>query len=56
LQTGLILTGVQGNWVQVGVGLLIVLAAALEPHLRPDSPLAVRLRALVGPTRDETRP
>ncbi len=51
LQTGLILTGVQGNWVQVGVGLLIVLAASLEPHLRPDSTLAERLRALAGPSR-----
>jgi len=40
LQTGLILLGVQGNWVQVYVGLLIVLAAGLEPYLRPDGALA----------------
>lgn len=37
LQTGLILMGVQGNWVQFYVGALIVVAAALEPHLRGDS-------------------
>lgn len=52
LQTGLILTGVQGNWVQVGVGLLIVLAAALEPYLRPDGPLAERLRNLARSVPD----
>jgi len=46
LQTGLILLGVQGNWVQVYVGLLIVVAAALEPWLRPDGPLAEWLRGL----------
>ncbi len=40
LQTGLVLVGVQGNWVQFYVGLLIVAAAALEPYLRPDGPLA----------------
>jgi ribose transport system permease protein len=45
LQTGLILVGVQGNWVQVYVGLLIVLAAGLEPHLRPDGAIAEWLRA-----------
>ncbi|MFT4045926.1 MAG: ABC transporter permease [Solimonas sp.] len=46
MQTGLVLLGVQGNWVQVCVGVLIVLAAGLEPHLRPDGPLAERLRRL----------
>ena len=40
LQTGLVLVGVQGNWVQVYVGMLIVLAAALEPYLRPDGQFA----------------
>jgi ribose/xylose/arabinose/galactoside ABC-type transport system permease subunit len=49
LQTGLILSGVQGNWVQVGMGALIVLAAAVEPHFRPDGPLADRLRAMIRP-------
>lgn len=46
LQTGLVLVGVQGNWVQVYVGLLIVLSAALEPYLRPDGPLAEWLTGL----------
>ncbi|MCT2398796.1 ABC transporter permease [Novosphingobium mangrovi (ex Huang et al. 2023)] len=46
LQTGLILVGVQGNWVQVYVGLLIVMAAALEPYLRPDGPFAEWLMGL----------
>lgn len=44
LQTGLVLLGVQGNWVQVYVGALIVLAAGLEPYLRPDGAVAEWLR------------
>lgn len=40
LQTGLVLIGAQGNWVQVFVGLLIVAAALIEPVLRPDGRLA----------------
>lgn len=44
MQTGLILLGVQGNWVQVYVGLLIVLAAGIEPYLRPDGALSEWLR------------
>jgi ribose transport system permease protein len=46
LQTGLVLLGVQGNWVQVYVGLLIVLAASLEPYLRSGSAFAEWLRTL----------
>ena len=46
LQTGLVLLGVQGNWVQVYVGLLIVLAAGLEPYLRADGALQEWLRNL----------
>ena len=46
LQTGLVLLGVQGNWVQVYVGLLIVMAATLEPYLRPDGALAQWLHDL----------
>lgn len=48
LQTGLVLTGVQGNWVQFFVGLLIVMAAAIEPHLRGVGVLRGRL---AGPGR-----
>ncbi|MDG2533051.1 ABC transporter permease [Sphingomonas sp. HITSZ_GF] len=44
LQIGLVLMGVQGNWVQVCVGMLIVCAAAVEPYLRPDGALADWLR------------
>lgn len=46
LQTGLVLLGIQGNWVQVYVGLLIVLAAGVEPYLRPDGAFAEWLRGL----------
>ncbi|WP_052507711.1 ABC transporter permease [Sphingomonas hengshuiensis] len=46
LQTGLVLLGVQGNWVQVYVGVLIVLAAGVEPYLRPDGAIAEWLRGL----------
>jgi ribose transport system permease protein len=46
LQTGLVLLGVQGNWVQVYVGLLIVLAAGLEPYLRSDGTIFEWLRSL----------
>lgn len=49
LQTGLILLGIQGNWVQVYVGLLIVLAAGIEPYLRPDSAFADWTRRLTRP-------
>jgi ribose transport system permease protein len=44
LQIGLVLLGVQGNWVQVYVGVLIVAAAGIEPHLRPDGAVAIWLR------------
>ncbi|MES1972372.1 MAG: ABC transporter permease [Pseudomonadota bacterium] len=46
LQIGLVLLGVQGNWVQVFVGVLIVVAASIEPHLRPDGALGEWLRGL----------
>jgi len=46
LQIGLVLMGVQGNWVQVFVGVLIVAAASTEPLLRPDGAVAEWLRGL----------
>jgi ribose transport system permease protein len=53
LQTGLVLMGVQGDWVQVCVGGLIVIAATIEPQLRADAALAGLLRRFGagGPAR-----
>jgi ribose transport system permease protein len=42
---------VQGNWVQVYVGVLIVAAAAIEPHLRPDGAVASWLRGRIRAER-----
>ncbi|WP_232492732.1 ABC transporter permease [Novosphingobium kaempferiae] len=46
LQIGLVLMGVQGNWVQVCVGVLIVAAAGVEPLLRADGRLAAWVQGL----------
>ena len=44
LQTGLVLYGVQGSWVQFFVGFLIVVAAGLELQLQPEGPVAELFR------------